>query len=150
MRAWCYTRGSLETVTGDVLYKKMFLKTCKIYRKTPVPESLFLIKDLRAATLLTKRLWHRFFPVNFERLLRTPFLQNTSGWLLLVHFGTLGLSLHFYSRDKKWKCGLHLSFRSFLLANLWYNLSHSHTFFYCWRFELSRGFPCICFRCRLA
>ena len=31
------------------------------------------------ATLLKKRLWHRFFPVNFTKILRTPFLQNTSG-----------------------------------------------------------------------
>ena len=37
----------------------------------------------RPATLLKERLWHRCFPVNFTKLLRTPFLQNTSGWLLL-------------------------------------------------------------------
>ena len=30
-----------------------------------------------------KRLWHRCFPVNFEKFLRTSFLQNTSGRLLL-------------------------------------------------------------------
>ena len=35
------------------------------------------------ATLLKKRLWHRCFPVNFAKFLRTPFLQNTSGRLLL-------------------------------------------------------------------
>ena len=35
------------------------------------------------ATLLKKRLWHKCFPVNFVKLLRTPFLQNTSGRLLL-------------------------------------------------------------------
>ena len=35
------------------------------------------------ATLLKKSLWHRCFPVNFAKFLRTPFLQNTSGWLLL-------------------------------------------------------------------
>ena len=34
------------------------------------------------ATLFKKRLWHRFFPVNFVKLLRTPFLQNTSRRLL--------------------------------------------------------------------
>ena len=34
--------------------------------------------DLRPATLLKKRLWHRFFVK-----LRTPFLQNTPGRLLL-------------------------------------------------------------------
>ena len=27
--------------------------------------------------------WHRRFPVNFAKLLRTPFLQNTSGRLLV-------------------------------------------------------------------
>ena len=39
--------------------------------------------SLRAATLLKKRLWHRCFPVNFAKFLRTPFLQNTSERLLL-------------------------------------------------------------------
>ena len=39
---------------------------------------------LRSATLLKKRLWHKCFPVNFVKFLRTPFLQNTSGWLLLT------------------------------------------------------------------
>ena len=37
----------------------------------------------RPATLLKKRLWHSCFPVNFAKFLRTPFLQNTSGRLLL-------------------------------------------------------------------
>ena len=40
---------------------------------------------LRPATLLKKRLWHRCFPVNFVKFLRTPFLKNTSGWLLLYY-----------------------------------------------------------------
>ena len=44
-------------------------------------QSLFFNKlaDLRPATLLKKRLWHKCFPVNFTKFLRTPFLQNTSG-----------------------------------------------------------------------
>ena len=37
----------------------------------------------RSATLLEKRLWHRCFLVNFDKFLRTLFLQNTSGRLLL-------------------------------------------------------------------
>ena len=46
----------------------------------------FLIKlqDWGAANLLKKKIWHRCFPVNFAKFLRTPFLQNTSGWLLLL------------------------------------------------------------------
>ena len=48
-------------------------------------QSLFLNKvaGLRPATLLKKRLWHRCFPVNFAKFLRTPFLENTSGRLPL-------------------------------------------------------------------
>ena len=47
-------------------------------------QSLFLVKlQARSATLLKKRLWHRCFPVNFAKFLRTPFLRNTSGRLLL-------------------------------------------------------------------
>ena len=40
----------------------------------------------RLATLLKKRHWHRCFHVNFVKFLRTPFLQNTSGRLLLSTF----------------------------------------------------------------
>ena len=42
------------------------------------------VTGLRAATLLKKRLWHRCFPVNIAKSLRTPFSQNTSGRLLLL------------------------------------------------------------------
>ena len=33
-----------------------------------------------------KRLWHRCFPASFAKLLRTPFLQNSFGQLLLFSF----------------------------------------------------------------
>ena len=39
--------------------------------------------SLGPATLFKKRLWHRCFPVNLAKFLRTPFLQNTYGRLLL-------------------------------------------------------------------
>ena len=38
---------------------------------------------IRPATLLKKRLWRSRFPVNIAKFLRTLFLQNTSGRLLL-------------------------------------------------------------------
>ena len=38
---------------------------------------------LRPATLLKKRLWHRCFPVNFAKFLRTPFSTEHLRWLLL-------------------------------------------------------------------
>ena len=49
-------------------------------------QSLFFnkIAGRRPATFLKKRLWHRCFPVNFAKFLRTSFLQNTSRCLLLT------------------------------------------------------------------
>ena len=43
-------------------------------------QSLFFneVAGLSPATLLKKRRWHRCFPVNFVKFLRTPLLQNTS------------------------------------------------------------------------
>ena len=43
----------------------------------------FTRKHLCHATLLKERLWHRCFPVNFAKFLRTLVLQNTSGRPLL-------------------------------------------------------------------
>ena len=39
----------------------------------------------RSTSSLKKRLWYKCFPVNFAKFLRTTFLQNTSGRLLLFH-----------------------------------------------------------------
>ena len=62
-----------EAATGGVLLKNVSWKFHNIHRKTLGPES----------TLLKKRPWHRCFSMNFAKFLRTPFLQNTSGRLLL-------------------------------------------------------------------
>ena len=53
----------------------------KIYRKKPVPEPLF--NKVAGLSLQKKRLWHRCFPVNFAKFLRTPFLSEHLQWLLL-------------------------------------------------------------------
>ena len=47
------------------------------------------VAGLRPPILLKKRLWHRCFSVNFVKYLRTPFLQNTSGRLLLILIKTI-------------------------------------------------------------
>ena len=49
----------------------------------------FRWKHFRPATMLKKRLQRRCFTVNFAKFLRTRFLQNTSGRLLLVFFHSL-------------------------------------------------------------
>ena len=70
----------------------------KIHRKKPVLESLFKEK-CRPATLLKKRLWSRWFPVNFVKFLRTPFLQNISGRLVL----DTGNNLSCYHYWRRWR-----------------------------------------------
>ena len=65
--------------------KKVLLKNFTKFTGKHLYQSLFFNKvaGLRPATLLKKRLWHRCFPVNFVKFLRTSFLHNTSGRLFL-------------------------------------------------------------------
>ena len=53
--------------------------------------------SVELATILKKRLWHRCFPVNFAKFLRTPFLQNTSGWLLLFKMALSNFNTRIFS-----------------------------------------------------
>ena len=52
----------------------------------------FLRNFVRPATLLKKRLWHRCFAVNFAKILRVLFLQNTSRGCSYFHI-TINSSL---------------------------------------------------------
>ena len=54
-----------------------------VRRKLPRLRKKEFKRSLRPATLSKKRLWRRCFPVNFVKFLKTTFLQNTSGGLLL-------------------------------------------------------------------
>ena len=48
---------------------------------------------LTPATLLKKRLWHRCFPHNFAKFLRTPFFIEHLQWLLLETFKTYKINI---------------------------------------------------------
>ena len=63
--------------------KSVLKKFYKFNRKTSVLGNTRKTPGLRNATLLKRRLQHRCFPVKFKKFLRTPFLKNTSGQLLL-------------------------------------------------------------------
>ena len=65
--------------------EKVVLRNFAKFTGKHLCQSLLLNKvaGLRLATLLKKRPWHRCFPVNFAKFLRTLFSQNTSGRLLL-------------------------------------------------------------------
>ena len=54
-----------ETVVRMFFVRKMFLESIKFQ-----------------ATFFKKRLWHRCFPVNFTKFLRTPFFTEQLRWFL--------------------------------------------------------------------
>ena len=76
------------SVTKDVLRNfAKFTEKCLcqslFFNKVAGLRSAILSKKrLRPVTLLKKRLCRRYFPVNFAKFLRKPFLQNISGRLL--------------------------------------------------------------------
>ena len=80
-----------------IKYDSIFVNDYNIRSSHPwcsVRESVFrnfvkftgkhLCQGLFFATLLKKRFWHRCFPVNFRKFLRTPFYTEHFWWLLLT------------------------------------------------------------------
>ena len=76
----------VTTAPSEVFCQKGVLRNFAKFTGKHLCQSLFFNKvaDLRPATLLKKRLWHRCFPVNFAKFLRIPFLENTFELLLLA------------------------------------------------------------------
>ena len=64
----------------EVFDKKSYLKIFAKFTGKDLCRSLFLITLQSLGT--EKRLRHSCLPVNFNRILRKPFLQNTSRWVL--------------------------------------------------------------------
>ena len=67
-----------EAVAQRCSVKKVFLEISQNSQ-----ENTCATVSLRSAPLLQKRLWHKRFPVNFAKFLRTPFLKKHLQWLLL-------------------------------------------------------------------
>ena len=68
-----------------VFCKKGVLRNFAKFTGKHLCQGLFFDKvaGLRPAILLKMRLWHRCFPVNFVKFLRTLFLTHHLRWLLL-------------------------------------------------------------------
>ena len=60
----------------DVFWENGVLRIFAKFTRKHLCQSLFFNKVARPATLIEKRLWHRCFPVNFAKFLRTPFLTE--------------------------------------------------------------------------
>ena len=76
--------GLIEAVVQRCSVKKLLVEISQNSQENTCARVSFLIK-LQAwlATLFKKRLWHRCFPVNFVKFLRTTFFIEHLWWLLL-------------------------------------------------------------------
>ena len=72
-----------EAVVQRCSIKKVFLEILQNSQENTCARVSFLIKLQGPAALLKKRLWHRCFPVNFAKFLRTLFFTEHLQWLLL-------------------------------------------------------------------
>ena len=70
--------AKLRSSCPEVFYKKGVLRNLAKFTGKHLCQRLFFNK-VAGCNLLKKSLWHRCFPVNFPKFLRTPFLQNSSG-----------------------------------------------------------------------
>ena len=69
----------------DVPHKVAGLPLVSFYTpwKHPIFSGVWKETSSRPTAILKKKLWHRYFPVSFVKILRITFLQNTSKQLLL-------------------------------------------------------------------
>ena len=78
-------RSLIRSSRPEVFCKKVVLRNFAKCTGKHLCQSLFFNKvaGLRLATLLKKRVWHRCYPVNFMKFLRTTFIIKHLRWLLL-------------------------------------------------------------------
>ena len=81
---WSESLRATEAVVQRCSVKKVFLEISQNSQENTCTGVSFLIKlQALGLTLLKKRLWHRFFPVNFVKFLRTLYFTEYLWWLLL-------------------------------------------------------------------
>ena len=88
----CFVQCS-EAVAPIYSVRKVFLKILQNSQEIPAPGSPFFKKKRLSCNFIKKRLWHRYFPVDF-----TIFLKNTSDrcFLMFLLVSMLSLSTILY------------------------------------------------------
>ena len=91
----------------------MFLEISQNSQENTCARVSFWIKlQATAWTLLNKRLWHRSFPVNFVKYLRTPFLAEHLRWLLFKIVTLIPLyDLIFAKKNLRLECNRYMNWR---------------------------------------
>ena len=78
--------STVQKQLPEVFCKKRFLRNVAKFTGKLLCQSLFFNKVAGWGLQLyfKKQLWHKYFPLNLAKFLRTPVLQNISGRLLLT------------------------------------------------------------------
>ena len=100
----CYVR--VRSSCQEVFCRKSVLIDFAKFTRKHLWQSLFFNKvaGLRPATLLKTRLWHRCFPVNFAKFLKTSLLTEHLRWLPLAFQNESILYISRSSRSKQAQC----------------------------------------------
>ena len=106
----------------EVFCKKGVLTNFAKFTGKHLCQRLFFNKvaGLRPSTLLKKRLWHRCFPVNLAKFLRTPFSQNTSGGCFCNSFLLSLLNAYLFRFKLFVLHGLELLVSKFYILPYWF------------------------------
>ena len=72
LRVWAFNHLFPECLHALMKYLQLQKQPLEVFYK----KRCSVTKGLRTATLLKKRLWHRYFSVNFEKFLRTFFFTE--------------------------------------------------------------------------
>ena len=87
--------SSIEKQSPGGVTLKGVLKNFTKFTGKHLCQSVFFNKE----TLLKKRLWHRYFPVDFVKFLRTPFFIEHLWWLVLDIPEITGIVIAFFVRQ---------------------------------------------------
>ena len=112
----------------EVFCRKGVLRNFEKLTRKHLCQSLLFNKvaGLRTVTLLKKRFWYRFFPVNFSKFLKTPITEHLP-WLLLktpvnqlIFRGELVDLQLYYSRTFSQEVFKHMCFKHFKARKYYY------------------------------
>ena len=100
---------SIRSSRPELFYKKGVLRNFARFTGKHLCWSLFFNKvaGLKPPTLLKKRLWHRCFPVNFAKFLRTPLYRTPLDdcfWSMLTKYNHI-----LVQNSPKYRWGIFLS-----------------------------------------
>ena len=83
MKKFKHQGQCLEVRLNFSLMQPLVLKNFTKFTGKHLSWSHFFTK-FKAWNFIKKRLQHRYFPGNFVKCFKKPYLQNTSGWLLML------------------------------------------------------------------